>query len=102
MCDPRPSFHEEVAAKYVMQEAERLGYANRRDEAGNVVVEVPATTRMEDRPVVVLQGHLDMAPVAEPGKEHDFTNFKIADPYSIHTGVGPEKRSHPSLLSIRG
>ncbi len=58
-----------------MQEAERLGYANRRDEAGNVVVEVPATTGMEDRPVVVLQGHLDMDPVAKPGKEHDFTNF---------------------------
>ena len=74
---PRPSLHEEAAAKYVVKEAQRLGYASRRDETGNVVVEVPATSGMEDRPVVVLQGHLDMVPVAESGKEHDFTKDPI-------------------------
>ena len=31
---PRPSYHEEAAARYVMQEARRLGCASRQDEAG--------------------------------------------------------------------
>ena len=77
---PRPSFHEEAAAMYVVEEAERLGCGIRRDETGNVVVEVPATEGMEDRPGVVLQGHLDMVPVAEPGKQHDFTKDPV-EPY---------------------
>ena len=77
---PRPSFHEEAAAVYVVKEAERLGYTSRQDEAGNVVVEVPASAGMEDRPGVILQGHLDMVPVAEPGKEHDFSKDPI-EPY---------------------
>ena len=77
---PRPSFHEEAAAMYVVKEAKRLGYASRRDEAGNVVVEVSASAGMADRPGVVLQGHLDMVPVAEPGKVHDFTKDPV-EPY---------------------
>ena len=74
---PRPSFHEEAAAIYVVKEAERLGLTSRQDETGNVVVQVPATSGMEDRPIVVLQGHLDMVPVAEDGKDHDFTKDPI-------------------------
>lgn len=74
---PRPSFHEEAAAKYVVQEADRLGLVSRQDEVGNVVVEVPATAGMVDRPVVILQGHLDIVPVAEPGKVHDFAKDPV-------------------------
>jgi dipeptidase D len=74
---PRPSFHEEAAAMHVVKEAERMGYASPRDETGNVVVEVPAISGVEDRAIVVLQDHLDMVPVAESGKEHDFTQDPI-------------------------
>ncbi len=74
---PHPSLHEEAVARYVVAEATRLGFHSRRDEVGNVVVEVPATAGMEDRPIVVLQGHLDMVPVAAPGVEHDFTRDPI-------------------------
>ncbi len=77
---PRPSYHEEAAALYVMKEAERFGCSSRRDASGNVVVAVPATPGMADRPIVVLQGHLDMVPVAAPGLKHDFTRDPI-QPY---------------------
>jgi dipeptidase D len=77
---PHPSQHEEAVARYVVDVAAKLGFESRRDEVGNVVVEVPATPGMEDRPIVVLQGHLDMVPVAAPGVEHDFTRDPI-QPY---------------------
>ncbi len=81
MCNiPHPSLHEEQIAAYVIEEAEKLGFAVRRDEVGNVLVTVPATPGHEHAPIVVLQGHLDMVPVAAPGVTHDFTKDPI-QPY---------------------
>ena len=81
MCGiPHPSKHEEALAKYVMAEAAKLGYATRRDDVGNLVVEIPATAGHEKAPGVVLQGHLDMVPVAAPGVKHDFLKDPI-QPY---------------------
>jgi len=77
---PHPSHHEEGVARYITEQAGQLGFETRRDQVGNVLVEVPATPGFEDRPTVVLQGHMDMVPVAAPGVEHDFTRDPI-DPY---------------------
>ena len=60
---PHPSYHEEAVALYVVAAAKKLGFDCRQDALGNVLVEVPPTPGMEDRPIVVLQGHLDMVPV---------------------------------------
>ncbi len=73
ICDiPHPSYHEEEVAQYVIDEAGKLGFDTRRDEVGNVVVTVPATSGLEKAPIIVLQGHLDMVPVSAPGVEFDF------------------------------
>jgi dipeptidase D len=74
---PHPSHHEEGIAEYVISEAKRLGLEWRRDEIGNVLVVKPATPGKEAAPVVVLQGHMDMVPVAAPGVEHDFEKDPI-------------------------
>jgi len=74
---PHPSKHEEGIAQYIISEAKRLGFAYRRDEIGNVLVVKPATPGHESAPVLVLQGHMDMVPVAAPGVVHDFEKDPI-------------------------
>ncbi len=50
-----------------------------QDGAGNVAIWKDASPGMEDRPTVILQGHLDMVCVRDPGVDHDFTR----DPLSL-------------------
>ena len=69
------------------REAELRGWlrdwANRRqltwsvDEAGNLVIRVPATPGFEKAPIIVLQGHMDMVCEKTPDSPHDFTRDPI-------------------------
>ena len=52
--------------------ARERGLRRRRDEMGNVVIWKDASPGYEDHPAVILQGHLDMVCVKEPGVAHDF------------------------------
>lgn len=52
--------------------AKARGLKYRQDEMGNVVIWKPAFPGYEGHPAVILQGHLDMVCVSEPGVEHDF------------------------------
>lgn len=74
---PRCSKNEEGARSYVKKVAEQLNLQYKEDETGNVVIKKPATPGMENKPIVVLQGHLDM--VCEKNKDtvHDFTKDPI-------------------------
>ncbi|MBN1879471.1 aminoacyl-histidine dipeptidase [bacterium] len=76
---PHPSHHEEKIAEYIIAQAARHGYTTRKDKVGNVVVDVPATKGYEKSPIIVLQGHMDMVPVAAPGIVHDF----LKDPIKV-------------------
>jgi dipeptidase D len=68
---PRASHEEEQAVAYVTAWAGARGYATRRDEAGNLVVAVPATPGREAAPIVILQGHLDMVCERDPDSPYD-------------------------------
>ncbi len=57
---PRPSKNEGAACDLVRAWAKEQGFEARTDEAGSVVVAVPATKGHEQAATVVLQGHLDM------------------------------------------
>ncbi len=74
---PRPSKHEERIQAHALSLAEDLDFAHRQDDAGNIVMEAPATPGYEDAPTVVLQGHLDMVAEKNSGVEHDFLNDPI-------------------------
>jgi dipeptidase D len=74
---PHPSYHEEKIAEYIIEKANEHGFTSRRDKIGNVIVDVPATKGYEKSPIVVLQGHMDMVPVAAPGVKHDFLKDPI-------------------------
>ena len=74
---PRPSHHEEKISKYLMDWASGQGLDPVCDSVNNVMFDVPATEGMEDRPLVILQGHMDMVAVAEDGRDFDPLNDPI-------------------------
>ncbi len=69
---PRESGHTKEAADYCTAFAEAHGLSWRRDEHQNVVIRKPGSRGFEQAPTVMLQGHLDMVCVADPGVSHDF------------------------------
>jgi len=74
---PRPSNHEDRIQKWAVNFGQKLGLETSKDEAGNVIIKKPATSGMENRKTVVLQGHLDMVPQKNSDKNHDFQNDPI-------------------------
>ncbi len=69
---PRPSGQEAAVRQYVIDLAVQAGHSWHCDSAGNLAVAVPATAGLEQRPVVVIQNHLDMVTVKTGDKSHDF------------------------------
>jgi dipeptidase D len=68
---PRASHDEEATVEHVEAWALPRGFATRRDAAGNLVVDVPATAGRAHASTVILQGHLDMVCEREPDSPHD-------------------------------
>lgn len=69
---PRISGHEGAASAWIMDFAKERSLPCRRDGAGNVIVNAPATCGREGAPGVILQAHMDMVPAAASGVSHDF------------------------------
>ena len=57
---PRPSKKEERIIQFMVDFGKQLNLETKVDEVGNVIIKKPATSGMENRKKVVLQGHLDM------------------------------------------
>ena len=74
---PRGSKNEAAATAHVVAVAARLGLPAKVDSVGNVLISKPGTKGLETRPVVVLQGHLDMVCEKNSGTAHDFTKDPI-------------------------
>lgn len=73
----RPSKDEGAVREHVTAWAGARGLATEVDEAGNVVVRVPATGGREDAPTVVLQAHLDMVCERDPDSPYDPRDGRI-------------------------
>ena len=74
---PRQSKHEEKISKWLVEWAEKHGLKGERDESMNVLIHVPATPGCEDKPTVVIQGHMDMVCEKVAGSSHDFSKDPI-------------------------
>lgn len=74
---PHCSKHETELGNYVIKVAEDNGYKTKRDSAGNIVIQIPATPGHESSPTVVLQGHLDMVCEKKSDVDHDFSKDPI-------------------------
>ncbi|MBQ8045809.1 MAG: beta-Ala-His dipeptidase, partial [Bacteroidales bacterium] len=74
---PRPSKHEELITKYLIEFGVNHGLETLTDEIGNVLIRKPATQGMEDRPWVCLQSHIDMVCEKNSDKVFDFQKDSI-------------------------
>lgn len=74
---PRPSKHEELITRYVLDTAEKLGLCAAQDGCGNIVVKKPASPGREERRGICLQAHLDMVCEKNAAKIHDFLKDPI-------------------------
>ena len=76
---PRCSKHEEKIRKYVVDFAKEQNLDYEEDKVGNIVIRKDASNGMENKPCVVLQGHMDM--VCEKNSDVDFDFSK--DPIQL-------------------
>jgi dipeptidase D len=74
---PRPSKKEEKIVAYLKAFGEENGLETDVDELGNVVIRKPATPGYEQKPVVILQSHMDMVCEKNSDVDHDFDNDPI-------------------------
>ena len=74
---PRPSKHEEIVRKFLLDWAAEHKVEAFADETGNVIMRVPATPGYEKLKTVVLQGHMDMVPQKNADVVHDFLKDPI-------------------------
>ncbi len=71
---PRGSGFNGKINAFLMDFAKEHGLEATSDAALNVVIKKPATKGYENAAPVVLQGHMDMVCVTDPGVEHNFEN----------------------------
>lgn len=84
---PHVSHHTEKMTEFLMDFAEKRNLKAISDDAGNVVIYKAASKGYEDRPAVILQGHIDMVGAAEEGYNIDFVNEHIRlDPDTVRDG----------------
>ncbi len=74
---PRGSGNEAAVARYVYETVRSLGHDAQMDAANNVFVRAKATPGYEDRPPMMIQGHLDMVCEANRSTRHDFLTDPI-------------------------
>jgi dipeptidase D len=74
---PRCSKHEEKIREYVLNFAKENGLKSKTDKTGNVVISKPSSPGMENKPTVILQGHMDMVCEKNSDVDFDFTKDPI-------------------------
>jgi len=74
---PRPSRHEDKIIEYIERVAAEHKIALKKDEAGNLLLSVPAVKGYESLPAVVLQAHLDMVCNCKDDVKYDPYNDPI-------------------------
>lgn len=74
---PRPSKHEEIVRRHILEWAAERGIEAFADETGNVIMKAPATPGFENRRGIILQGHMDMVPQKTGDTVHDFLKDPI-------------------------
>ena len=74
---PRCSKHEEKIREHILDFAKNNNLQTKTDKTGNVVIIKPGTPGMENKPTVILQGHMDMVCEKNSDVDFDFTKDPI-------------------------
>jgi len=76
---PRASGQEEEISNMLVAFAKTFGYESMQDDIKNVIIRKPASMGYENKPSIMLQGHLDMVCEKEDSSDHNF----FSDPIQI-------------------
>lgn len=68
---PHSSGNEWQSSNYYMVRLKELGLMPKQDENYNIICDVPATSGLENAPLVILQGHMDMVCAVAPEGDYD-------------------------------
>lgn len=74
---PRPTGYTQNVQKYLINFGKKLGLETVQDETGNIIIRKPASSGMEEHPIVTLQSHIDMVPQKNSDKVHNFQTDSI-------------------------
>jgi len=74
---PRCSKHEEKIREYIVDFAKKHNLKFKTDKTGNIVIFKPASSGMQNKPTVVLQGHMDMVCEKNSDVVFDFSKDPI-------------------------
>jgi dipeptidase D len=74
---PRCSMHEGRISQWLHDWAADRSLPSHFDDAGNLVIQVPASAGYERAPILVLQGHMDMVCEKSAESDHDFSTDPI-------------------------
>ena len=69
---PRPSKKEERVIQFMVDFGKKLNLETFVDKVGNVIIKKPASSGMENRKTIVMQGHLDMVHQKNADTDFDF------------------------------
>lgn len=70
---PHGSHNTKAISDYLVSVAESLGLRYVQDAANNIVIYKPASKGLEDKPTVILQGHMDMVTDNDPDVPFDWS-----------------------------
>ncbi|MDC7221673.1 MAG: beta-Ala-His dipeptidase [Spirochaetales bacterium] len=77
---PRQSGNRGPVKGWITSWAEEHGFEWKSDKIDNILIKVPASEGLEDRPTLILQGHSDMVCEKTPDSDHDFSR----DPLDLY------------------
>ena len=81
---PRGSFHEEGISDYIEKRLRGYGADYIRNELGDFIIKLPASSGRENEEPLVIQAHTDMVCMKTPESTHDFTK----DPIRVYVQDG--------------
>ena len=74
---PRESHNEKAVSDYIYNFGKKLGLEIKQDDILNVYIRKPATKGYENKPGIILQGHMDMVCEKATSSKHNFATDKI-------------------------
>ncbi len=74
---PRASKKEEEVIQFAMDFGKNLGLKTFKDDVGNVFIKKPGSKGFEDRPMIIMQSHLDMVHQKNADSNFDFATEGI-------------------------
>lgn len=74
---PRGSGNEKAISDFIVNFGKERNLEVSQDDQWNVIIRKPASPGFENRPPIILQGHIDMVCEKTPESNHDFTKDPI-------------------------